>query len=63
MHLQSAKAAKAAQEWADANAVTFDTEKTEAIVLSRRRNIPLEMPVASELEGKQSNLTSRRLGG
>ena len=31
------QAATAAQEWAAANAVTFDTEKTEAILLSRRR--------------------------
>ena len=31
------QAAAAAQEWAEANAVTFDTEKTEAILLSRRR--------------------------
>jgi len=30
-------AATAAQEWVEANAVTFDTEKTEAILLSRRR--------------------------
>jgi len=31
------QAATAAQEWAGANAVTFDTEKMEAILLSRRR--------------------------
>jgi len=31
------QAATAAQEWAAANAVSFDTEKTEAILLSRRR--------------------------
>jgi len=31
------QAAAAAQEWAEANAVTFDTQKTEAILLSRRR--------------------------
>jgi len=31
------QAATAAQEWAVANAVTFDTEKTEAILFSRRR--------------------------
>ena len=31
------QAAAAAQEWAEANAIAFDTEKTEAILLSRRR--------------------------
>jgi len=31
------QAAAAAQEWAEANAISFDTEKTEAILLSRRR--------------------------
>jgi len=31
------QAAAAAQDWAEANAVSFDTEKTEAILLSRRR--------------------------
>ena len=31
------KAAAAAQEWAVANAVAFDAQKTEAILLSRRR--------------------------
>ena len=48
------RAAKAAQEWADANAVTFDTQKTEAIVLNRRRRTPLQQagnPVAGRLAG------------
>jgi len=35
------EAAKAAQEWADANTVAFDMAKTEAIVLSRRRRTAL----------------------
>lgn len=35
------EAAKAAQEWADTNAVTFDTGKPEPIVLSRRRRTAL----------------------
>jgi len=30
-------AAAAAQEWAGANVIAFDTEETEAILLSRRR--------------------------
>jgi len=33
------EAATAAQEWANANAASFDTTKTEAIALSRRRRI------------------------
>ena len=33
------KEATAAQEWADANAVSFGTSKTEAIALSRRRRV------------------------
>jgi len=48
--------AKAAQKWADANAGTFDTEKTEAIALSRRRRSPLANARSIRVGGKTVQL-------
>jgi len=47
-------AATAAQEWAVANAVTFDTEKTEAILFCRRRkhNTPAAPPRGILVDGR-----------
>ena len=46
--------AAAAQEWATANAVSFDTAKTEAILLSGRRKCktPAAPPRGIEVEGR-----------
>jgi len=57
------RAAKAAQEWADANAVTFDTQKTEAIVLSRRRRTPLANARGIRVGETRCASTTRRPGG
>jgi len=59
------RAASAAQEWADPNAVTFDTQKTEAILLSRRRKSrnPAAAPEASRSQGTWSTSINRRPGG
>ena len=46
------RAATAAQEWAAANAVTFDTEETEAILLSRRRKRKTPPPRGIQVEGR-----------
>ena len=48
------QAATAAQEWAAANAATFDTEKTEAILFSRRRkhNTPAAPPRGILVDGR-----------
>ena len=56
------QAAAAAQEWAEANAVTFDTQVTEAILRRRRkrRTPPLE---ASRLQDTRSNSMRRQLDG
>ena len=59
------RAAAAAQEWVEANAVSFDTEKTEAILLSRRRKHkgPSPPPGESKWQGAQSISTRRPPGG
>ena len=48
------QAAAAAQEWAGANAATFDTQKAEAILLSRRRKrkTPAAPPRGIQVEGR-----------
>jgi len=47
------KAAAAAQEWAVANAVAFDAQKTEAIPLSRRRKRKTGAPLRGiQVEGR-----------
>jgi len=59
------RAATAAQEWADINAVTFDTERMEAILLSRRRKRKSLAPhhEGSRLGTKWSSSMRRRPGG
>jgi len=57
------EAAKAAQEWADANAVTFDTDKTEAIVLSKRRRTALADARGIMVAETEYTSIGRRLGG
>jgi len=57
------EAATAAQEWADANAVSFDTSKTEAIVLSRRRKVSTANARGVQAGDKLSTSTSTQHGG
>jgi len=59
------QAATVAQEWATANAVTFDTEKTEAILLSRRkkRNTPAATPRGIQVGGRTLHFNNRRPDG
>jgi len=54
-------AAAAAQEWAEANAVAFDTEKMEAILLSRRRKGRLQGHLPGASEQRAGNPVARRL--
>jgi len=61
------QAAAAAQEWAEANAVAFDTEKTEAILRSRRRKrkTPAAPPRGIQVAGQTVHFNAqatRRLG-
>jgi len=58
-------AAAAAWEWAEANPVAFDTEKTEAIHLSRRRKrqTPGTPPRGTQWQGAQSSSMRKRPGG
>jgi len=48
------KAAAASHEWAEANAVAFDAQKTEAIPLSRgrKRKTPTPPPRGIQVEGR-----------
>ena len=57
------RAAKAAQEWVDADAVTFDTQKTDAIVLSRRRRTPLTNPRGIRVGGNMVHFNKQATGG
>jgi len=60
------KAAAAAQEWAEANAAAFDAQKTEAILLSRRRKRKTLAPSSPsrgiQVEGRTVNFNLQQTG-
>ena len=59
------KAAAASHEWAEANAVAFDAQKTEAIPLSRgrKRKTPTPPLGAYRSKAERSTSTNRPPGG
>jgi len=59
------KTAAAAQEWAEANAVAFDAQKTEAILLSRGKKRKTAASRDIQVEGRTVNFNKQasRWGG